>query len=595
MHYKFLAFALSACLLSACGVGTASHPEEADLTFIFTTDLHGQMLNYDFLGKKADSTSLSNLSTLVKATRQDNPDGVVLLDCGDILDGSPAMYFYTYEAPEEQHLVVRAMNYLGYDAIEMGNHDFECGESIYRDQLQRAYKMPMLCANAIDSRTDKSMFRPYTIINRNGFKIAVLGLITPETYKMVSAPSIPHLRFDPMIESARRWMEILERQEKPDYTILLAHAGTERVTRQNEAGEGFYDGTYEVARQIDGIDLVLMGHDHQVRQDTIISNSGKMIPVLQPSSECDEFGRIDMHLRYNKGQHALVEQFDMQRIKAKSIPQDEEFNALFQPDIERVNEYLDKPLGRLNISSEGGASLVGPSELSSFIHSVQLTLSEADLSMASSLSTFTDIMAGDISMRTLFSLYRYENLLTKLWMTGSEVKEFLEYGYGRQYGLMQNSDDHLLAFRRDDNGEIIMGRWGPDLVMPQYNYTSCGGLNYEVDVTRPAGDRVRILNLADGRPFDPEATYTICMTSFQAQGGGGYITDGLGWDPNEIRYRTINETSKDIRYFIAQFLRNPSAHATEMHPVGAWKVVPEVWWRHAKERDIEMLLPYIRK
>lgn len=584
------------CLMSACGMRKGNlRSDEADIVILYTTDIHGQLLNHDFITQKDDSCSLSNMSTLVKRERKANPDGVVLIDGGDLIEGSPSMYYYNYVAIRDPHLAIRVMNYLDYDAVVMGNHDFEPGEAIYRDHLLRDLEMPLLCANAIDTRSDRPMFKPYTIVERNGFRIAILGLTTAESHKLLSATAVPHLRFEYMLETARYWLDVIENKERPDMTILVAHSGSEKVARQSENGQTFYDGAFDVARSLPNIDLMLIGHDHQVRQDTIIGSSGNIIPVLQPASHSEEFGKVSLHLKSRENGHAEIARCDMERIPSINIPQDEEFNAYFQKDIEVVTYYLDKPLGMLNINAKGGESLIGPSELQSFIHGVQLSLSGADLSMASALSTFSEIMQGEVSMRTLFSLYRYENQLTKVWMKGSEIKQFLEYGYGRQFAQMTSFNDHLLAFRYDADGNIIMGRWGPELVMPQYYYTSCGGLNYDVDVSRPAGNKVIIHDLADGRPFDLNAQYVVCMSSFQAQGGGGYITNGLGWDDDERKYRTITSTNKDIRYFIAQFLLNSTDKTKAMYPVGSWKVIPNSWWAHAKDRDVEMLLPYIRK
>lgn len=582
-------------VLTGCTTNTNNDmPEEADLTLIYTTDLHGQLLDYDYVHQQKDSTSLSNLATLVKQRRVADPDGVILLDNGDLIEGSPSMYYYNYAAIREPHLAIRVMNWLKYDAVEMGNHDFEPGEAIYLDHMLRDMKSPLLCANAIDSRTEEPMFKPYTVVTRKGFRIAVLGLVSADTHLWVSPSAIPHLRFDAMLQTARKWVDYIEQEEKPDLIVLLSHAGSERVLRHDDMGLGYYDGTIEVARQVQGIDIVLMGHDHQLVQDTLIDDYGKEIPVLQPNSHAEEFGLIDLHLRHVNKAHAEIVSCNMQRIDAKSLPEDEEYNQAFKDDIAKINKYLDKPIGALDFSIEGNESLVGPSPIMTLIHQVQLTLTGADISMASALSTFSEVLQGDITMRTLFSLYKYENQLVRLRMTGEEVKKFLEYGYGRQFAEMKHPDDHLLAFKYDNKGKIIMGKWGPELVMPQYFYTSCGGLNYEVDVTRPIGNRVRILGFADGRKFDLHQSYVVCMTSFQAQGGGGFTTQGLGWDEAEIKYRTITQTNKDVRLFIAEFLGNRQNGAS-MYPVGNWRVVPELWWQRSKDRDVELLLPYIRK
>lgn len=584
---------LTALLLTACGSQHRDR-QDADLTLVYTTDVHGQMLNYDFYQQKSGIESMSNVMTYVRQCRQKNPQGTLLIDNGDLIEGCPSMYYYNYVAIRQEHLATRMLSLLQFDVVNIGNHDLEGGEAVYYDHLKSGYSMPLLCANAIDTRVDEPMFAPYSIIERKGYKIAILGLITADVPNWVPLSKIPHLRFESMQESARHWIPIIEEREQPDMIIGLFHSGREDVMLQDSNGHDYADGTMITARNIRGFDALLIGHDHLVMMDTIINNFGDTIPVLQPANNCKEIGRMDVHLTQNIKDNGHVRaDIRMQRIPTAQIPADAEYDKVFESEIVKINDFLDMSVEQPIAEMDGLKSLTGPSEIMDLIHSVQLSASYADISLASCMSSFNKIQGGTLSMRQLFSIYKYENQMTKMWMTGNEILQFLEFGYGRQFNQMTSAKDHLLNFKLKANGDTIMGRFGPELVTPQYNYTSAAGINYEVDVRKPAGHRVTIKSMADGTAFVPERRYDVVLSSYQAAGGGGFLRQGLGWSTSEIERHTIITTVKDIRYFIQKYLQG-LGNGAKTPTLGNWQVVPTAWWSANRDRDAEMLAPYIK-
>lgn len=567
---------------------------DADITLVYTTDVHGRMLNYDFLQQKDMTESLSNVMTFVKQCRKENPGGTILVDNGDLIEGCPSMYYYNYVDIRREHLATRVLNYMGYDVVNIGNHDLECGEAVYYDHLKKGYSMDLLCANAIDSRTGEPMFLPYCIMERKGYKIAILGMVTADVSQLIPRTAIPHLRFESIRKTAERWIPIIEKDEQPDLIVGLIHAGHESVSLQDEEEKDYLDGALVTAREVRGFDVLFIGHDHQVMQDTIINQFGDTIPVLQPAHNCKEVGRMDLHVtqRLKDNGHAYAE-YRMARIPTSELETDAEFNQTFQDEIGKINSFLDRSIEQPIAEMDGLKSLTGPSDVMDLIHAVQLSTSYAHVSMASCLNSFGKIQGGTLSMRQLFAIYKYENQMTKMWMTGSEIRKFLEFGYGRQFNQMKSASDHLLNFRLKANGDTIMGRFGPELVTPQYNFTSAAGINYEVDVRKPVGQRVSITSMADGSPFDPQRRYDVVLSSYQAAGGGGFLRQGLGWDTQEIERRTIRTTTKDMRYFIRQYLISLS-NGTRPPVLGSWEVVPTAWWVANRDRDAKLLEPYIK-
>lgn len=584
-------FSLSLLLISCKGeVSSATN----ELEFVYTTDIHGEFLPYDFLRRQQDSISMANIYTYVKQAREKDPEGVILLDGGDLIEGTPSMYYYNYEAQREQHLSSRIMNFMQYDVLCLGNHDLECGEIIYSDHLKRDYAMPWLAANAIDTRTGEPMFLPYCMIERKGYRIAVLGLITAETDQWLPRVAIPHLHFISMLDAARRWMPIIEEREHPDMIIGLFHAGHESIERRDAEGNVYMDGAFQVLQQVRGFDLAFIAHDHLNENKVIANDFGDSICVVQPLSHAEEFASVKVSLgTERKANNHLSINSTVTLNSTKPYLAGEDYLDEVVGYKERIDQFLDRPVGTVAETLDAESSLVGPSNLIDLVHAVQLFNTNADISFVSCLSNFTDIQSGALTMRQLFAIYKYENQVNKIWMYGHEVKKFLEYGVGRQFNQMKSADDHLLAFKYSPEGEILMGRFGPELVTPQYNYTQAAGINYIVDVSKPVGQRITIESLADGRPFDPNQKYFIALSSHQASGGGGFLPYGLGWNSEDCDYHSVTVSIKDMRSYISEFISRMDAG--QMPVLGSWHVEPYEWWMKAKQRDIDLLKPYLKR
>lgn len=581
---------LTALCISSC---KEEGPRTTQIEFIYTTDVHGRLLNVDFLQHDEEVTSLANLKTYVKECQAHSDKELIILDNGDLLQGDPSMYYYNVQAIRDEHLAVSVCNDIGYDAINIGNHDFEAGEGIYYDHFSKQTTAAVLGANCIDSRSHNPIFKPYTVIEKGGFKVAVLGVTNSGTPQWLPKSMYPHIEFRSMTQTVREWVPRIINLENPDMMVVMFHAGHEQTEFvDNKNNMKFVEDVEQIVSQTHSIDLVLIGHDHKWGISNMMDADGDSIPVVQPKSHALQFATIDVTFEtdQNSGNRFTIDEIKLN--DSWRYEPDKEFCETFAHATDVVNDYLDTPLGTLADTLDGRGTLVGQTNLMDFIHEVQLSRTGAEISMASALSTFADIPAGHITMRQLFDLYKYENQIDKVWMTGEEVKRFLEYGYGLQFSHMKSKFDHLLNYRTDSSGEVLMGAFGPELATPQYNFTSAAGINYSVDVSKPAGERVTIESMADGSPFSMDRRYIVALSSFQASGGGGFISKGLGWDEQDMRYHAVTESTKDMRYFIAQHISKNDTIKSK--PIGKWRVIPQEWWYCNKDRDIDLLLPYIK-
>ena len=194
------------------------------LKVIETSDVHGSFFPYDFINRKPKAGSLARVSSYVDSLRQTYKDNLILLENGDILQGQPTCYYYNYIATKERNVAADVVNYLKYDAQTFGNHDVETGHAVY-DKWIKELNCPVIGANIIDTKTQAPYVKPYIILNREGVKIAVLGMITPAIPNWLAENLWSGLRFENMVTSAKYWMKQLQEKEDPDVVIGLFHSG----------------------------------------------------------------------------------------------------------------------------------------------------------------------------------------------------------------------------------------------------------------------------------------------------------------------------------------------------------------------------------
>ncbi|MGL4293482.1 MAG: bifunctional metallophosphatase/5'-nucleotidase [Bacteroidales bacterium] len=567
-------------------IGCKQKPTEADITLLYTTDLHGSILPFDFNRNQEAGTSLANVATYVKQERKLNKDGVLLLDGGDFLQGQPSIYYSNFEDTINRHIQARVMEFVGYDAATVGNHDIEPGEEVYA-RVQKDFSFPWLAANAIDTRTGKPFFQPYAVFERNGIKIAVLGMITPNIHAWLPKYLWENIEFQDMVESAKQWVPYIQQNEKPDLLIGLFHSGSDYTvggnTKETHKNE---NGAIPAVMQVDGFDIALLGHDHQEMAEIITNDFGNPVVVLDAQSGTRYVGRADIKMR-KKG-NGYEKQIIPSLVPMKGIAPDSEFVAAFSNDVKQVNEYVDAQIGILTDTLRSEDALYGPSEFMDLIHEAQLQATGADISFAGVLSTDAVIPTGKLTMRNLFTLYKYENLLYTMSLTGKEIRDFLEYGYDRQYNTMKSEKDHLLNFKKDEHGNLMKNpRFGYSFITPSFNFTSAAGIKYTVDVTKPDGEKVTILSMSDGSAFDPAKEYKVAVNSYQASGGGGFFFEGLGFTKEQTDARVINASKNDVRKYIADYIRQQKTITPKSRE--DWKVVPESYYNAGKATDKKLM------
>ena len=600
---------LSTLLVSCNANKDRVYPEgKIDFTIVQTTDIHGMIFPYNFITDEEENTSMAHVSSYLKQLKNEGKT-VLLLDNGDSLQGQPTVYYYNFVATNEPHIWSEVLNYMNYDAVGVGNHDIEAGHSVY-DRLSKELKSPLISANIVNENTKEPYFKPYTIIEKNNIKIAILGLTEPAIDRQLPKVLYEGLEAEDMVESAKKWIKVIKDKEKPDIIIGLFHSGA-NYTEDKEKYKN--ENTSQlVAEQVDGFDIILVGHDHQgwsglgydekTRQKTkeVKSPSGKIVPIYGGINAARAIVSIDVSMQYNKDKKEWDMKLDGELLDPSSFEPDEEFLDKFNNSKESIIKWVSRDIGTLNTKLTSDEAIFGDSYFLSFIHKLQFEIAkkelreEADLSFAAPLSKDAVLNSGTIKVRDMFSLYPYENFFYVMKLTGKQIKDIMEYSYGRWFNTMTNINEHIIFFKKDSDGELIFNsRYNSyDTLTPTYNYDSVGGLNYTVDVTKPRGEKVIIESLSDGRDFELDKEYKVAINSYRGSGGGGHLTQGAGIDLKTLQNMDLilKSTDKDLRYYIINWFEAQNGAIT-VEKLNNWKVIPDDYLQAGIKKDYKLLYP----
>lgn len=542
-----------------------------------TSDVHGNFFPYNFVTRSGGSGSLARVATRINKLRDSlGVENVVLLDNGDILQGQPTAYFYNFINTNVKHPVASMLEYLGYDAQTIGNHDIETGHAVY-DRYRQDLKLPLLGANVIDKSTGQPYFKPYTVIEKRGLRIAILGLITPAIPAWLPETLWSGIEFKDMVESAREWVPYILDNEKPDLVVGLFHSGHDA---EKKTGEWLENASLLVAEQVPGFDLVFMGHDHTPFCETIINVAAAPVVVMNPGSNATFLAECDVVFSLDDNGIPKEKKVSGMLTPLNNLKPDSAFTTVFRPVQNEVLGFVKKKIGVSTGDFSVKEAYFGPSAFMQLLHELQLEISGADISLAAPLSFDAVISRGDLHMSDMFTLYKYENMLYTIAMSGREIKDYLEMSYALWTDVMKSEDDNLLLFAEHDNA--AKGDFSK-LLNPTYNFDSAAGIVYTVDVTKPKGEKIDIISLSDGTPFGMDKTYKVAVNSYRGNGGGDLLTKGAGISHDELKSRVLKATDKDLRFYLIKEIERRGRISPNI--INNWKFIPEEMARKAAKRD----------
>lgn len=578
---------LISTLLSAATI-EAKNSKTVKIKVVETSDVHGHFFPYDFMEKKPIRGTLTRANSYIKQQRKKyGDDHFLLIDNGDILQGQPCVYWSNYVMPENENIAASVINYMKYDAETVGNHDIEPGHKVY-DKWIREVRCPLLGANIVKEEYKNAAARPehiytglkpYSVHYKDGVKIVVIGMLTPAIPNWLNKSIWKGLEFEEMTACAKKWIKYVKDNENPDLIFGLFHSGLNGGIKTDEYEE---DATESVAREVPGFDVIFFGHDHQVHNMFITNKAGEKVLCIDPSCYVANVAEAEITLTYKDGKLSK-KQIKGNIVNVLDEKIDKKMLAHFQPTIDEVKDYVNQRIGYFKHPIYTRESFFGNSAFTDLIHNLQMSISKADISFNAPLAFDTTIDAGEVTQADMFKLYRFENLLFVLRMTGEEVRKHLEFSYDMWCNTMTSPSDH--ALRLNDDSKEDQQRTGFQYYT--FNFDSACGIDYLVDLTKPDGQKVKILRMSNGEPFDEKKWYKVVMNSYRANGGGELLTRGAGIPQDSLESRVLFHTDLDQRHYLTEEIKRLGTIDPQKN--NNWKFIPEAWVKPALERDRKKL------
>jgi len=470
------------------------------------------------------------------------------------------------------------VEHIGYDAVVVGNHDIETGHPVY-DRLVETMDVPFLAANAIRTDNGKPYFDEYVTLKRHGLNITIIGFTNPNIKSWLSPLLWSGMEFESLLpDFAQKTVDRIRAKEKSDVVIVAVHAGTGRGDGSQLESQGL-----DLFRNLEGVDFVVCAHDHRP-----VIHQTDSICLINAGSHCNMLGYGSITLKVEGGK--VVEKTlsaDLMRLDKSKV--DKKMHALFRSEYEAVKAFTLKEVGRLNTDLRTRDAYTGMSDYLNLIHTLSLEVTDAQISFAAPLTFNGHIKAGTLVYNDLFTIYPFENQLFEVKMSGAEIKTYLEHSYDAWINTLVADQKHVLKIFERADPRTGQSRWS--FGAPTYNFDSAAGLIYDVDVTKPFGERIMIRSLADGSAFDESAEYKVAMTSYRASGGGELMRKaGIDTDRIDERVTGYYPEIRNILYdYLVEHGEIDSATISDASVIGQWRFIPEKKAQAALARDMELL------
>ncbi|HTK28655.1 MAG TPA: bifunctional UDP-sugar hydrolase/5'-nucleotidase [Vicinamibacterales bacterium] len=536
--------AVAACLAAAL-IAAGRANGRVWITVLSTTDLHGNLLPVDYYTGRPDARGLARVASIVRRTRTENPSGTLLVDSGDTIQGTPLEYVHNRRNNTPPDPMMLAMNALGYDAMAVGNHEYNFGLGVLA-KARREARFPFLSANTYKKGTNDTAYDPYLVKVVNGVRVAILGLTTPDVPSWETPGNYAGLEFRNPIEEAGKRVPELRAREHADLVVIAMHMGIGENLATGTPNPGQLpneNAALDIARQVPGVDLILMGHTHRDVPSLVVNG----VLLVQADAWGRRLARADFYLEPDAGRAWRIAGREARTIPITDRTEtDAELSTIAVPYDRDTRAWLDRPIGNSPAELDARNATFEDTAILDLVQRVQLDAGHADVSMVASFNPRARLPKGQVTVRDIAGLYVYENTLVVLKVTGRQLKAALEH-----------SAEYFLPFAPGKTpAELVDHR------IPAYNFDVAEGVTYDLDLAAPAGQRIRNLQF-HGRPIDPEATFRLATNNYRVTGGGGYTM-----------YREAPElyrSSEEIRDLIIEWVERH--HDIPAQPSGNWRLI----------------------
>ncbi len=481
-----------------------AEPERTHVTVLSTTDLHGHIHPVDYYTDQPAENGLAKISTLIRRARALDPE-LILIDAGDTIQGTPLAYHAAVIEPVSPHPMMAAMNQIGFDAMALGNHEYNFGLEVLNN-ARRSARFPWISGNICLVDTEDPVYAPYIVKTVHGVRVGILGLTTPGVPSWENPAHYAGLTFTDPVRAAQRWVSELRRRSRVDVVVVAMHMGLEEDVFTGIKSPGQVpneNAAVRIAREVPGIDLIVMGHTHREIPSLTING----VLLTQAGRWGEHLSRASLILERDDPttNWKLVAKTATTHPISAEVPADPAVLQLTQDVHEATEKWLTQPVGRSERELTATDARIEDTAIIDLIHRVQLEASGAEVSLAASFNSDARLPRGELTVRDIAGLYVYENTLVVIELTGAELKAALEHA--------------ALYFGPGRRGVSAAELVDPNV--PGYNFDMAEGIDYVIDLNRSPGNRIVDLKFK-GRPLDPRRTFKVVTNNYRQNGGGGY-------------------------------------------------------------------------
>jgi 2',3'-cyclic-nucleotide 2'-phosphodiesterase/3'-nucleotidase len=514
------------------------------ITLLATTDIHGHIFPVEEETGRPAELGLAKIATLIAQERASHPN-TLLLDCGDTTQGTALAWYAARRRSGDPNPIIAAMNALGYDAMAIGNHDFNFGMDHLR-KIRREAQFRILAANVTggNPNTDEP-FSAHVVREVAGVRVAVVGFVTPGVLHWEMPENYRGFRFHSIVETAA--MVIPKVRAKADLVVVISHSGLGR----DPADAPDENSMAQVAEQVPGIDVILFGHTHREVPEKILNG----VLLSQPKFWGQSLSEVEIALERQAGGWRVTSKKSRIIPVTDAVPPAPDVLKLAEVAWRGTEAFLDQPVAGLSRPLDGATARLEDHPLLDLIHAAQLDAGHADVSLATLFQTGVRFPAGTPTARQFYALYPYENTLFTVEMTGAQLKEILE-----------RAASFYPAWPLASAGRsAVPGAPGETAhpSLPGYQADTAAGVSYTLDLSQPVGSRIRDLAFR-GRPLEPARGLRVAVNHYRYYGGGGYgMYQGL---------RIVQRSRDSVRDLVIAYARRVgSIPATA---AGTWRIEP---------------------
>lgn len=535
--------------------------ETMDLQILATSDIHGRFAPWDYaLNEESKSGSMAQIAAALKEVRTENS---ILVDAGDTIQDNSADLFFD----EEIHPMALAMNEMGYDVWTVGNHEFNFGMDVLKNVISQQ-KATVLCGNVKDSE-GKSLADGYTIIDKNGIKVGVIGMVTPNITRWDSTNLEGWTVTDPAEETQRILDEI---KDETDVQIAVMHMGMENEYDVKNSG------VTDLANACPDLDLIVASHAHQM----VAGEEVNGIPVVMNKSNAETLANVHLTLEKQEDDSWDVVDCTSEVLEVGDYEPDTELMEKLAPYDERAKEEANVVIGKLeggdlapeNEIAEIPTAQIQDTALIDLINEVQMYYTDADVSAAALFNMNANLKEGDIRKCDTALVYKFANTLYKLEMTGSQLKQYMEWS--ASYYNTWKPGDLTISFNPD---------------MRSYLYDMFAGVNYEINIANEPGNRIQNLTWPDGTPVKDDDVLTIAVNNYRAT--SQLLTPGEVYkegDPlPKLLEIDVRGDAGGVRELIGLYIQDVKGGVITPQTDNNWKIVGNEWDEAKHEQAVELL------